>query len=188
MPAMFLGLEYYMEKLEVINIDSTKAFIRDDRRVDTKEDKYWGKYYPIPFMCQRKTPHDYSDTKELCLLIENVEYLTLIDVPLKLNDVVVLGEPWGERELEGSEAEGYSLYLDQFLKSDYQDDPDEWVKEFNWQPFSTMPPHLGKCVQIIGEPRVELVHPHIKLLEKHNLIPYTKDKKYFFIYPIKEVS
>jgi hypothetical protein len=80
---MFLGLEYYMEKLEVINTDSTKAFIRDERvgkelcmlvgpcRISLGGLSWW--------------VDDILSTKD--------QFLEQFS-PLKLNDVVCLAGEW----------------------------------------------------------------------------------------------
>jgi len=171
----------------MINLDSTKAFIRDDRRVE----QIFCWYVEVKDNDRRKTPHSYSDTKELCLLVEGVpdcwKYMGDLmhdrhhiwsngphnwaaKPPLKLNDVACLAEPWGRVFSSNPDYDAPPVKA-----SDISGPLADYIEI---QPFSTMPPHLGKCVQIMGEPRVELIAPNT---------PISK-KAYHFIYPIKEVE
>jgi hypothetical protein len=191
----------------MINLDSTKAFIRDDRRVEQASYFYsTGVASESCNITRRKTPHKYPSPKELCLLVGGVpvgyrydgwvrvdaneiphvfirESMPLFTArsPLKLNDVACLAEPWIGLGKHSLPSDALCLRSDE---SSFLYQPTEGYYE---QPFSTMPPHLGKCVQIMGEPRVELLKSTMDW-ETGTMKGTHKIEKHHFVYPVKEVS
>lgn len=177
--------------MKTINLDSNTAFVMDDRR-GKKPSPHYLLLQPED---RRKTPHDY-ETKVLCVMVDDYIEVMLkssdqkiftknnqieivdfsnksvvtFDAPLKSGDQVCLAEEWYEDWAHNKTfTKANPIYLSNGDKGGVCEIDIGMINNFKWQPYSTMPPHLGKNFLITGDCfGVEEIEPEHSMCERCN--------------------